>query len=190
MVKYIYIYGILDFPKYNTLYLFTGFELEPVSATISSESCGEGWEKNGEHCYFWSTEKKNWNDAEDFCQMKGGHLASVGSEATRQYLEEGANRVLADGVAPSSDGIADFWLGGHDMKQEGVWKWTDGTPWEVEFWKPGEPNNWKHPAGVENCVEHNARWNGWNDDLCTKNQVFVCSKNTNKKFLNSNATVI
>ena len=25
-----------DFPKYNTLYLFTGFELEPVSATLSS----------------------------------------------------------------------------------------------------------------------------------------------------------
>ena len=159
------------------------FKTPIFSGSERSESCGEGWEKNGEHCYFWSTEKKNWNDAEDFCQMEGGHLASVESEATRQYLEERTNRI----------GLGDVWLGGNDLNQEGVWQWTDGTPWdqEVEFWRPGEPNN---SGGAENCLElhlygdmHNGRWN---DDICSKDNAFLCSKRTEKQLLNSNATVI
>ena len=59
------------------------------SGSERSESCGEGWEKNGEHCYFWSTEKKNWNDAEDFCQKEGGHLASVGPRPLNTILKRG-----------------------------------------------------------------------------------------------------
>ena len=61
--------------------------------------------------------------------MEGGHLASVGSEATQQYLKEGANRI----------GQGYVWLGGNDLEQENSWKWTDGTPWDVEFWNSGEP---------------------------------------------------
>ena len=32
--------------------------------------------------------------------------------------------------------------GGHlasDMEKEGVWIWTDCTPWEFTFWGPGKP---------------------------------------------------
>merc|ERR1711953_1568655 len=69
------------------------------------ESCEQGWEKNGDHCYLWNTDKKNWNDAEDFCQKEGGHLASVTTNATKQYLEEGVNRTA-------------FWFGGNDIEKE------------------------------------------------------------------------
>ena len=35
------------------------------------------------------------------------------------------------------------WIGGNDIREEGVWKWTDCTPcWEDMFWAPGEPTNW------------------------------------------------
>merc|ERR1712110_587377 len=103
------------------------------------------------------------NDAEDFCLMKGGHLASVGSEATQRYLDEGTSRIGPPGFV---------WLGGNDMEQEGVWEWTDGTPWEVEFWRPGEPNN---NGGAENCLGI-GQYSGhgrWNDAKCSGNFVFV-----------------
>merc|ERR1712181_39755 len=35
------------------------------------EACNDSWEQNGDHCYFWGTNKKNWTDAEDFCQKEG-----------------------------------------------------------------------------------------------------------------------
>ena len=32
-------------------------------------------------------------------------------------------------------------LGGNDIEVEGVWTWTDGTPWDYEDWSKREPNN-------------------------------------------------
>merc|ERR550517_1620960 len=56
------------------------------------EACDQDWEKNGDQCYLWNSEKKNWTDAEDFCQKEGGHLASVHSDAAstlscREWLD-------------------------------------------------------------------------------------------------------
>ena len=95
------------------------------------ESCEEGWEENGDHCYFWSNDTKSWTDAEDFCQKEGGHLASVASNATQKYMDQRYRKGLGGVV----------WLGGNDIEEESAWKWTDCSHWEVEFWYPGEPNN-------------------------------------------------
>ena len=103
------------------------------------EACGEDWEKNGDHCYLWNTDKKNWTDAEDCCRKEGGHLASVTSGATWDFVREGGNR----------RGLHSFWLGGNDIEEEGAWKWVDCSPWEVTFWAQGEPNR-----GHERCLEH------------------------------------
>merc|ERR1712013_728768 len=62
---------------------------KPGSDSGCVASCGQGWEKNGDHCYFWSTAKKNWNDAEAFCKKEGGHLASVNSNVTNNFIVEG-----------------------------------------------------------------------------------------------------
>ena len=68
------------------------------------ESCEQGWEKNGDHCYSWNTAwsaKKNWTDAEDFCQKEGGHLASITSNVTNQYVVEKVERT----------GLSHVWFG-------------------------------------------------------------------------------
>ena len=36
-----------------------------------------GWDREGDHCYFWSEERKKWFDAEDTCISIGGHLPSI-----------------------------------------------------------------------------------------------------------------
>ena len=134
------------------------------------EACEENWEKNGEHCYLWNTDAMNWTAAEDFCQQAGGHLASVPSSSTNDYIWEGANRTSLDLT----------WLGGNDILEEGVWKWLDCTPWEYTFWYPGEPNN---GGGAEDCLHAYGTGNiwdreprTWNDVPCGRELGFVCNK--------------
>ena len=94
-------------------------------------TCEEGWEKHNNHCYYWVTEKMNWTTAEDFCQEEGGHLASVSSNETMGFVLLGAH----------SRNLKYIWLGGNDVEQEGVWKWTDCTTWDLELWgTTGQPD--------------------------------------------------
>ena len=102
-------------------------------------SCGQGWEKNGDHCYFWSTAKKNWTDAEAFCKKEGAHLASVNSNVTNNFIVERMREL----------GIGQAWLSGNDLEKESLWKWTDGAPWEFEAWQRGNPNN---ALGGQHCL--------------------------------------
>ena len=92
-------------------------------------------------------------------------MASVTTNATKQYLEEGLNGT-------------EFWFGGNDIEKEGDWKWTDCTPWEFTFWSSGE--GWSNPnnaQGSQNCLQWQLRW-GWDDDWCINIKNFVCSKQT------------
>merc|ERR1719234_1849830 len=107
------------------------------------EACDNSWEQNGDHCYFWGTNKKNWTDAEDFCQNEGGHLASVTSNGTKDFVLEGMNR----------KGLKTTWIGGNDIEEEGVWKWTDCTQWGFTFWSPTEPNS-GHGERDQDCLRH------------------------------------
>ena len=125
------------------------------------EACEQDWETYNDHCYLWNTNTKNWTAAEDSCLQAGGHLASVPSDSTNDFIWEGMNR----------RGMNRLWLGGSDIEEEGVWKWTDCTPWEYTFWNPGEPNN----NGDEACVLTYSN-KMWNDFGCGGEKGFLCSK--------------
>jgi len=140
------------------------------------EACGGDWEKNGDHCYFWGTDKKNWTEAEDFCQREGAHLASVTSNATKDFVLEGMNRT----------GQNNSYIGGNDIEQEGTWKWTDCSPWGTTFWAPSQTAP-KEPSGQrgENCLHQILKWtlsgskgynHKWNDRPCSWEIGFVCGK--------------
>ena len=131
----------------------------------------------------WSTDKKNWNASEDFCKKEGGHLASVHSNATFDFVLEGMNRT----------GLDMAWLGANDLKVEGTWKWEDCSAWNVAFWAPGEPNSGTDNANEkEHCLHHvfsypaDPKYNHkWNDVQCSKKQGFLCSKSicSGRKYL-------
>merc|ERR1712112_208610 len=158
------------------LLLFSGVsaQTQGCSGDKCVEACGEDWEKNGEHCYFFGTDNKNWTAAEDFCQRQGGHLASVTSNATNNFVLEGMNRT----------GLNHAWLGGNDIEEELTWKWTDCTPWGgITFWATPKTQ----PNKVENCMMTILKWTfdgregwnrKWNDQPCGNTNVdgFVCSK--------------
>ena len=124
------------------------------------KACENGWEKHGTHCYLWVTENRNWTDAEGFCQKKGGHLASVASDETMGFVLLGAHK----------RGLNDVWLGGNDIAQEGEWSWTDCTPWDVDFWAPGQPSTDGH------CLHYSKPTYPWNDRSCNGLSAFACER--------------
>uniref|UniRef100_A0A8B9J781 C-type lectin domain-containing protein n=1 Tax=Astyanax mexicanus TaxID=7994 RepID=A0A8B9J781_ASTMX len=109
------------------------------------------WKKFGNSFYYFSTEQKTWSEARQDCRDRGADLVIINNLLLIQiflYL------------------LHSFLL---DAEKEGVWKWVDGSPLTIKFWKSGEPNN---DFGNENCAafsplsEKNKAWNdldiaGW-----------------------------
>ena len=50
-------------------------------------------ERDG-HLYHFSTMKKNWDDAEEFCQQHGGHLASIHSKQENEFIKSESKKRL------------------------------------------------------------------------------------------------
>lgn len=91
---------------------------------------------HGGHWYMAFEEDVTWQQAKARCEKMGGYLACITSESEQAFLAE-----LADGRY--------LYLGGTDEKQEGTWRWIDGSDWKYESWLPGQPNNW---GGDENYL--------------------------------------
>ncbi len=96
-----------------------------------------------------------WEEACAFCEMKGGHLATVTSLMEQNTIET----LMARGDKNS------YWIGGY---WEDGWKWVSGEAFEYQNWGNGEPNNF---TGTEtklmayrNINPNNPNESGqWND---------------------------
>jgi hypothetical protein len=90
-------------------------------------------------------------EAEADCVDQGGHLLSIHDGGTQKFAMS-----VASGLADAS-----WWIGLNDLGVEGVFTWTDGSPFDFSWWAYDEPNN----AGNEDCVE---MWpdGAWNDAGC------------------------
>uniref|UniRef100_A0A8C6URS8 C-type lectin domain-containing protein n=1 Tax=Neogobius melanostomus TaxID=47308 RepID=A0A8C6URS8_9GOBI len=82
--------------------------------------CTMGWSRFGTRCFKFFNSEKTWTMAEESCNNLGGNLASIHSDEENAFING-----LINGPA---------WLGGNDMDQEGVWRWTDGSPWDYTKW--------------------------------------------------------
>ena len=97
----------------------------------------------------------------------GGHLATVTSGAENAFLA---------GLIAGQDLGA--WLGGSDVSEEGVWRWTEGPEAGTVFWNgladgsapAGQYTNWSvgEPNGIWNGIEEDhfhmmANSDKWND---------------------------
>lgn len=71
----------------------------------------------------------SWHAAKEYFEKLGGHLATATTKEENRFIY---NQFGRDHVC---------WLGATDEKEEGVWKWITGEPWEYQNWFPNEPNN-------------------------------------------------
>ncbi|XP_053154394.1 hepatic lectin-like isoform X2 [Hemicordylus capensis] len=119
------------------------------------------WEYFDGRCYYFSVEKATWHMARSQCQAKNSDLVVIHHDAEQNFLQYQARNML-------------FWIGLHDLKEEGYWTWVDATDYRTGFmkWNRGEPND---SQGKEDCamISETGRWN---DMPCTSSAMYVCEK--------------
>jgi hypothetical protein len=113
-----------------------------------------------DECYTLSGRTESWRDADQTCQKKQGHLASVTS-ATANYL------VQTISIEATTAGV---WIGGHYETKVGRWLWVDGKRWSYTNWASGQP---KRVSG-DNCLSYNATSGQWSAAACATQLPYLC----------------
>ena len=126
-------------------------------------ACPEGWDENGNQCYFILPGKKDAFVGLYLCKQLGATLPIIKSAEENAFLlslMEGRGHPRLGMIAPEGDN---------------VFEWLDGTSVADTFssWNTGEPNL----AGSENCGRMYVSGSGkgkWNNDVCSESMHIVC----------------
>ncbi|MGH0138151.1 UNVERIFIED_CONTAM: hypothetical protein FKN15_065196 [Acipenser sinensis] len=155
----------------------------PMIYTSSKErvckACPQNWELFNGKCYYFSTDRMNWNSSRDNCTSLGGHLVIIESDGEQRFLSDKAWIVTQE---------QSHWIGLTDAVTEGTWLWVDGTPLignvKAKFWATRTHDNGKEPDnynGVdlsgEDCAQLQPKRNShetWFDASCTKQNKRIC----------------
>ncbi|XP_053379576.1 macrophage mannose receptor 1-like [Mercenaria mercenaria] len=86
--------------------------------------------------------KVAWQNAEDLCHSRGGHLAYISNLQEQAFIQRFLNR-----YSPSHA----VWIGLTDHNSEGHFQWTSGAPVHFTNWIPGHMSN-NASSSQENCV--------------------------------------
>ncbi|XP_044874217.1 C-type lectin domain family 4 member F-like isoform X1 [Mauremys mutica] len=128
-----------------------------------------GWTFFNGNFYYFSHEKKPWDEAEQFCVSQDSYLTSVSSHAEQEFLSS------------KTHGEA-HWIGLTDQETEDSWRWADGTEYRADasrgFWAENQPDNYDPKKdGGEDCVHTEPRKrNLWNDVKCTQPFRWICKQ--------------
>jgi hypothetical protein len=111
------------------------------------------------HWYAVLPEYHYWNAAKLRAEHFGAHLATITSEAERQFVLQSLLPYAIDGQFP------DLWLGANRGADPTSWRWVTGEPFAFTAWSAGAPQ------GDGDCLEvigqpsGGANYGRWNDEL-------------------------
>ena len=140
------------------------------------ENCPPSWIANVDHCYHivkpgYSITR---DDASKMCKRDSATLASVTSENEQQFLVKYRKGQGFGGY--------DMWIGG--QKNDGSWKWDDGSSFSYKNWDDGAEESSKYGSNPCNYMNDNNKWRIGRCDW--KLHLFACKKirkyHVNRKF--------
>lgn len=101
----------------------------------------------GDHKYYLFETTVLWEQARQFCENAGGHLAVITSPQEQRRIE----KLLGNAAAN------EYWIGGTDLS-DNDWVWVTGEPMEYTYWSSGQPDNYN---GVEDylSIYKDGKWN-------------------------------
>ena len=122
---------------------------------------GSAFAWNG-HLYKILQMDMTWEQAQQYCDSIGGHLATISSQEEHDMLYQ---------LLQSSDQYYAY-FGLSDSEEEGNWKWVTGEPISFTNWDSGEPNNYN---GNEDYAIFSREFDEstWNDVDCSYS-AFIC----------------
>ena len=109
----------------------------------------EAVEYKGHHYHVYDDFVASWNDAEDFCESKGGHLVAINDEEENNRVY----KIMRD------SGFKTAYIGFYDPKATGVWGWINGEPVSYTHWMsdttPAPVRNYQYALYLE---DKDGRW--------------------------------
>lgn len=102
-----------------------------------------------------------WDEAEDYCEEQGGHLATITNKEESDKVKALINETDAKVV----------WLGANDLNYDDCYEWITGEEMNYSEWAQGEPNN---DQGIEHYLvvyKVNGEW-VWNDGPVDTNKAY------------------
>ena len=117
---------------------------------------------NGKCYIFYDNQPRNFIEAKNFCDDRGGSLVDESNPALQGFLSWELWR------RHRGDANGQYWLGAtRDDQDPKNWKWISGKPVSVSFWNL--------PGGDDNC----ARFDGtkgwlWSDTSCQLKLNYIC----------------
>eukprot|EP01147_Barroeca_monosierra_P010534 gene10534-2661_t len=97
-----------------------------------------GWVRFENSVYLYYRSNRIFSRSEDYCNDRNATLVIINSSEEMEFVH---NTMMESHRVP-------IWLGAVRTEND-MWEWIDGSPWDFEFWIPGEPNN---KGGIENCL--------------------------------------
>ncbi|MBP5787776.1 MAG: SUMF1/EgtB/PvdO family nonheme iron enzyme, partial [Kiritimatiellae bacterium] len=143
-------------------YVVSGAKASAIAVyTRDSDEDGlyDAWER-GEGRYEVVEFEGTWEEARADAEARGGHLATITSEA--EWV------AISNLFGAKLDGC---WLGGSDEEEEGVWTWVTGEPWAYTRWDSGQPDN-KFSTQDYLAIQNNLNWDDGVMDLVGQKYLF------------------
>ncbi|CAC5395317.1 MRC [Mytilus coruscus] len=134
---------------------------------IQVKDCPLGWviptNVTSTSCYLFSTDSKNWENAQIECRNNGANLVAINSEEEMFYIKEQAK-----------DRNSHFWLGANDRLNEGIFVWGDSNETlTVNDWRVFLPSG----GTTDNCIYISKKYLfNWFDTKCSDVIPFICEQ--------------
>ncbi|XP_076451856.1 uncharacterized protein LOC143287621 [Babylonia areolata] len=125
----------------------------------------------GNRCYqFVLDHTREFDDAENECRHRGGHLVIIRDLATQRFLYNTLKNDLHYNDI--------LWIGLTDQESEGHWVWVDGTAPTFTYWASDQPGDM---GSLQDCGVMDVSEGGtWHDYRCSDAWIF---SNQHKRFI-------
>ena len=130
---------------------------------LSADICPDQWTYFKGYCYRKVSSCDSWSNSHGTCSTFGANLPSIHNQEENVYVQH-------------LHGGEHSWLGLSDINSEGMFVWSDGTPFDFHYWAESQPSN----SGNEDCVHtvglRRDQEYKWDDVNCSDCHKFTCQK--------------
>lgn len=105
--------------------------LDYTGVNTSEDGIPEGAVEYNGHYYLVFNNSISWVYAKEYCELMGGHLATVTDADEQEVVEK---------VAQDCKSAENFWIGGYKDKKTNKWLWVDDTPFKYTNWDDNQPD--------------------------------------------------
>lgn len=119
------------------------------SPDIQNISIPESAVEYNNHLYQIYDNAGSWEEAQNYCESLGGHLAIINNKPENDFIYRYIN----------SMGYKTTYFGLKDISSDNNWQWVEGSYSEYTNWSEGEPNSPEENYAIFSMSSRDGKWN-------------------------------